>query len=118
LALFHITTRDEWERAQAAGEYRASSLATEGFIHLSHDRQWWHVANRLFRGRGGLVLLVIRADRLRGELREEAADGAVFPHLYGPLEIAAVVDVLDLPVAADGSIDIPAELRPWWHFFT
>jgi glutathione S-transferase len=109
--LFHITTRDDWERARERGEYRAPSLAAEGFIHLSRARQWHAVANRFYRGRAGLVLLAIRADRLRHEVRDEPADGDRFPHLYGPLEVDAVVAVFDLPVAADGAIEIPPALR-------
>jgi uncharacterized protein (DUF952 family) len=108
--LFHITTRDDWKRARELGEYRAPSLATEGFIHLSRARQWHAVANRFYRGRTGLVLLAIRADRLRYEVRDEPVDGDRFPHLYGPLAIDAIVDVFELTVAADGSIEIPAAL--------
>ena len=110
MALFHITTREQWERARQDGEYRTPSLATDGFIHLSRERQWLGVANRFYRGATGLVLLSIREDRLRSEVRDEPADGDLFPHLYGPLEIDAVVAVVDLPVDADGSIGIPAEL--------
>ena len=118
MGLFHITTRAAWAEAQAAGAYRAPSLATEGFIHLSDDRQWLAVANRLFRGKPGLVLLSIRRDLLMSEVRYEPADGEIFPHLYGPLDLAAVVDVLELPVGPDGAIGIPAALAPWSHYFT
>lgn len=117
MGLFHITTRAAWEEAQARGEYRAPSLDTEGFIHLSGDRQWLEVANRLYRGVPDLVLLTIRADRLRAELRHEPADGRVYPHLYGPLNLDAVVDAHDLPVAADGSIGVPEPLAPWRQYF-
>ena len=110
MGLFHITSRAEWERAQATGEYRAPSLASEGFIHLSYDRQWLAVADRLFRGRTDLVLLSIRRDRLRSEVREEDADGDRYPHLYGPLNTDAVVDALPLPVKDDGTFDVPAAL--------
>jgi uncharacterized protein (DUF952 family) len=105
--LFHITTRDEWEAAVAAGEYRPASLQSEGFVHLSHERQWRGAANRFFRGRAGLVLLSIERERLRCEVREEEADGDAFPHLYGPLNLDAVVAVDDLPLAPDGSIGGP-----------
>ena len=96
MRLFHITTRAAWQQAVDAGEYRAPSLATERFIHLSNERQWLGTANRLFRDRAGLVLLVIAADRLRHAVHDEPADGEMFPHLYGPLNVDAVVDVLDL----------------------
>lgn len=117
MGLFHITTRAAWDQAQELGEYRAPSLATEGFIHLSGDRQWLGVANRMYRGVPDLVLLSIRADRLRAELRHEPSDGDVFPHLYGPLNLDAVVEVFELAGAAGGSFAIPEGLAPWRHYF-
>jgi uncharacterized protein (DUF952 family) len=98
--LFHLTTRAAWEAARPAGEYRADSLATEGFIHLSTAAQWRRSAARFFRGQQGLVLLELRADGL--DVRFEPADGEHFPHLYGPLPVAAVRDVFELEVRNDG----------------
>ncbi len=118
MGLFHITSLTAWQAAQDAGEYRAPSLATEGFIHLSTDRQWLRTANRFFRGQHALVLLSIRRDALAAPLRFEPADGDEFPHLYGVLNLDAVVEVCALPVAADGEIGIPPELAPWRQYFT
>lgn len=105
MPLFHITSRAEWEQAREAGEYRPDSLTREGFIHLSHERQWRGAAERFFRGRKGLVLLVIDPERLRHEVREEPADGDVFPHLYGPLNVDAVTEARELVLS------IPLSLR-------
>jgi uncharacterized protein (DUF952 family) len=110
MALFHITTRDAWQAAQRAGEYRAASLVSEGFIHLSTERQWLAVANRFYRDVPDLVLLCIREDRLAAVVRFERADGDDFPHLYGPLELAAVVEVHDLPRTQTGAVGVPASL--------
>lgn len=117
VGLFHITTRAAWNAALAAGSYRAPSLETEGFIHFSSDRQWLQTANRLFRGRRGLVLLSVCESRLRAPIQREPADGDLFPHLYGELNLDAVVDVFKLPVADDGRIGIPEALRPDVHGF-
>lgn len=113
--LFHITTVAAWAAAQAAGVYVAPSLATAGFIHLSGDHQWLATANRFYRGQRDLLLLVIAAARLTAPVRWEAgvppaADGAQFPHLYGPLALAAVDRALPLPVGADGAIGAPPGL--------
>ncbi len=91
--LFHITTDGSWTTAARDGTYRAPSLETEGFVHLSTHEQWPRTAARFFRGRRGLVLLVIDPARLVHEVRYEAADGESFPHLYGPLPVEAVVAV-------------------------
>ncbi len=107
MPLFHITTQTAWAAAKAAGEYRASSLDTEHFIHLSDERQWLATANRFYRGCLDLLLLELDEQRLGAPVRWEPADGQLFPHLYGPLELAAVVAVTALPVAADGAIEAP-----------
>ena len=98
MKLFHITTREAWDAARRAGEYRAPSLETEGFIHLSTGEQWPRTARRFFLGQSGLVLLSIDDSLLDAPVRFEPADGEEFPHLYGPLEARAVVEVTDLPV--------------------
>ncbi len=95
--LFHITTREAWDRSQGAREYRPASLATEGFIHLSTEEQWRHTLQRLFRDVADVVVLRIDPARLEPEVKYEPADGELFPHLYGPLATDAVVSVRDAP---------------------
>lgn len=104
--IYHITERTAWETAGPA--YTSPSLETEGFIHCSRAEQVAATANRFYRGRHGLVLLVIDPAKLRAELRHEAAvDGAgVFPHIHGPLNADAVTGVLPLPCGADGGFAI------------
>ena len=87
-----------------AGEYTAPSLQTEGFIHLSQRHQVAGVANAAYRGVPNLVLLSVDPERVAAPLRYEEGVHAHerFPHLYGPLEIGAVVDVLPFPEGPDG----------------
>lgn len=107
--VFHIATRAEWQLALAAGVYRTGSLDTEGFIHCSTADQVAATANRLFAGRTDLVLLSIDGDHLGAALRyEPVADppGAVFPHVYAPIDLAAVCDVVALEPGADGRFTV------------
>jgi uncharacterized protein len=92
--LFHITEAVCWQTAQTEGLYRAESLQTQGFIHLSEQSQVQWVGNQFYRGQTGLALLEIDSDRLTSELRYDVVpcDGT-FPHLYGPLNLDAVVQV-------------------------
>ena len=105
--IYHITTGADWEQARRAGAYRLSTrgvtLAQEGFIHASTARQVPLVANALYQGDSGLVVLVIDTDQVEPEIRYEQPPGSseTFPHIYGPLDVAAVVSVL--PLAADAS---------------
>jgi uncharacterized protein (DUF952 family) len=124
--ILHITSRVEWQAAQARGDYRAPSLETEGFIHMSTSKQVLHVANAFYRGQNGLVLLVVDETRIslsgvegRSQVKWEAPAGPPapgisqddkFPHVYGPLNLDAVVDVLDFNPDANGNFQLPVSL--------
>jgi uncharacterized protein (DUF952 family) len=97
--IYHVTTRAEWERAQAQGYYEAASLPVEGFIHASADeRQVQGVLQRYFAGQKNLVKLTIDPSKLTHELKWELAPSVneEFPHIYGPLNLDAVVEVEDV----------------------
>jgi uncharacterized protein (DUF952 family) len=105
--IYHITAGADWEQARRDGSYQLSTrgvtLAQEGFIHASTARQVPLVANAFYRGDAGLVVLVIDTDLVEPEIRYEQPPGSgeTFPHIYGPLSVAAVVGVR--PLAADAS---------------
>lgn len=123
-SIYHITTRDALVPERGAlesrkiGEYRPQSLETDGFIHFSQRHQVLDVANTFYRGQANLVILVVEPSRLKAELRYEApAHPSVsssvpgpenqFPHLYGPLNMDAVLEVVDFPPGADGLFSLP-----------
>jgi len=117
--IFHITSRVEWQAAQARGDYRAPSLETEGFIHMSTLKQVLHVANAFYRGQSGLALLVVDETRISSQVKWETPAGPPapgisqddkFPHVYGPLNLDAVVGVLDFNPDASGNFQLPASL--------
>lgn len=100
--IFHIATAADWRRTLESGTYTTStvgrSLAEEGFIHASRRDQVQGVFDRYYRGLGEhLVLLTIDTARLDGaEVRVEAVGDDNYPHVYGPINRAAVVDVTPL----------------------
>ncbi|OIO91083.1 MAG: hypothetical protein AUK02_00330 [Anaerolineae bacterium CG2_30_58_95] len=108
--ILHITSRTSWLAAQNSGSYAADTLASEGFIHCSTREQVLRVANALFAGQRGLVLLVVDLRRLRPEVRwEPGADrpDELFPHVYGPINLEAVVEVMDFEPGPDGLFVLP-----------
>ncbi|WP_284227356.1 DUF952 domain-containing protein [Mycobacterium antarcticum] len=112
--LFHLCTAEEWESAQRSGERRPPSLDAQGFVHLSAREQVHLPANRLFTGRDDMVLLRLDAGRLGSPVRWEPGvetdpESMTFPHLYGPLPVAAVTSVTIYRAGADGRF---AELPP------
>ena len=96
--ILHVTPGALWEKAQAEGEYRGDTLATEGFIHCCSPGQLAGVISRYFHGQTGLVVLRIKPERLTSPLRWESPPGSTetFPHVYGPLNLDAVVEVVPL----------------------
>lgn len=101
--IYHLALARDWAEAQVAGEYAVSTLgralAEEGFIHASREDQWRGVRERFYSDvTEPLVLLVIDPDRLHAEVREEEVPGSdeTFPHLYGPINLDAVVEARTL----------------------
>jgi uncharacterized protein (DUF952 family) len=99
--IYHVTTLEEWEKALHAGSYTAPSLITEGFIHASEAHQVAGVLERYYRGKKNLVRLTIDPAKLGSPLKYELAPSVneEFPHIYGPIETAAVtaVEKLEAP---------------------
>lgn len=95
--IFKILSRTEWAAAQAIGRFDGSEVdRRDGYIHLSAADQWEETARKWFAGRDDLVLLAVDPSEL--DVRwEPSRGGALFPHLYGPLPVAAVTEIRDLP---------------------
>ena len=90
--IIHITTPEAWEGQKASGSYRQASLESDGFIHCSDESQVEPTWRRIFAGEAGLVVLEIDVERLTSELRyEQGEPGELFPHVYGPINVDAVV---------------------------
>lgn len=113
----HITTRAAWEAAQASGQFLSPEFDDHGFIHCSTPEQVLLVANAFFRGCSGLMLLVIDPARLKSPVRWEPphstgrlpdfTQDSVFPHVYGSINIDAVVRTMNLIPNATGSFVLP-----------
>jgi glutathione S-transferase len=96
--VFHIVSTEAWDAVSAdaaAADYQPESLATEGFIHFSYAGQVAATAERYYRDVDGLQVLEVDPARLATALCEERSpvSGELYPHLYGPLPIAAVVAI-------------------------
>jgi uncharacterized protein (DUF952 family) len=102
--IYHMCRAEEWRAAQARGQYDGSSQdQADGFIHFSTAEQIVESAARHRAGQSELVLLAVDPARLGAALKwEPSRGGALFPHLYGPLQLDAVLKVDDLPLGADG----------------
>jgi len=107
--IYKICPAALWREAERQGVFRGSPVdRQDGFIHFSSAEQAPETAAKHFAGERDLVLLRVDAARLGNRLKwEPSRGGALFPHLYGGLEVAAVIRVDPLPLAADGHHKFP-----------
>ena len=96
--LFHLALESDWQAAVQQGDYRVStrgfSLEQVGFIHLSWQEQVQDTFDRFYADAGAVLTLRINPKLVSAPLRADAIHtGVLFPHLYGPLPIASVVEV-------------------------
>lgn len=105
--ILHIATETDW--AARRDNYAPEGWESEGFVHCSDETQVVRTANGIFAGRRDLTLLEIDPERLSAELVWEDTSGAgeKFPHIYGPIEVEAVVSAMPFAADDDGGFD-------WW----
>jgi glutathione S-transferase len=101
--IYHLALAADWAAAQEAGEYavstRGATVAEVGYVHASFAGQVAATYQRFYADAGDVVLLTIDEARLRSPVVVEQLDGAPepFPHVYGPIELGAVVEVRPYP---------------------
>ena len=107
MVVYHIATVADWDRRD--GDYRPTGWESEGFVHFSGPDQLVATANRRFAGRRDLVLLTVEPSRLGSPLvwEDSYGSGTEFPHVYGSIELDAVVAVSEFLPGPDGRFD-------WW----
>jgi uncharacterized protein (DUF952 family) len=104
MIFYHITHQSDWDAAKLSGDYRADTLSTQGFIHCSTAAQVFGVANRLFQGKRDLILLKIDESKVSAPVKYENLEGGqqLFPHIYGSLNLDAVLEILPFLPEGDG----------------
>ena len=107
--LFHLSLVDDWAAAQRVGEItdstRGRTLAEEGYIHCSFADQVAGVASRYYADLDSVVLLRLDPARITSPISVEdlAGAGEEFPHVYGPIAVAAVIQAMTVAPGAAGS---------------
>ena len=107
--IYKICRRTEWLAAEASGSFAGSADdRRDGFIHLSTAAQVAETAARHFGGEDNLVIVAVDGGKIAAALRwERSRGGALFPHLYAPLDVAAVAWARPLRLDRDGRHQFP-----------
>ena len=116
--ILHIALRSDWEKSVPSGYYNPSSLGSEGFIHCSMIEQTVDTANQFFPNKQGLILLCIDENKLESKVKFEGPactndqrTSLLFPHIYGPLNVSAVVRVVEFAPNSEGKFESPLEIK-------
>jgi len=110
--VYCITTKTKWALAQKQGEYVDESLETQGFIHCTYPHQLLGVANKHFKGVENLLILCIDPIQLTSHFVDENPSNLqdLYPHIYGVINLDAVVDVYHFQTKLDGALCLPEKL--------
>jgi uncharacterized protein (DUF952 family) len=100
--IYKIVSETLWRESERAGVLGGAPVdLADGFIHFSTADQVAETAERHFAGQDGLVIVAVDAGRVADALRwEPSRGGALFPHLYAPLPMEAVLWVKPLPLSS------------------
>ena len=109
--IYKICPERLWREAEALGRFDgAEAHRRDGYIHFSTAEQVRDTAAKHFAGEADLLLIAVDATRLSALRYEPAGRGTLFPHLYAPLSLAAVVSVTPLPFSSDGAHLFPPDI--------
>ena len=103
------TNINDWPEIQKSGIYRPASLDTEKFIHCAMPRQLEYVANKYFHGEHRIVWL-IDPKLVTSPIKYEGKPNAeLYPDIYGPLNLDAIIATFEMQPKADGSYEVAEE---------
>ncbi|MGB6349040.1 MAG: DUF952 domain-containing protein [Pseudolabrys sp.] len=107
--IYKICRAQEWRNAERQAMFHGSEVdQRDGFIHFSTAAQVTETAAKHFAGQPDLLLVSVNTSTLGDRLKwEPSRGGALFPHLYGHLDPAAVTRVDPLPLGSDGRHTFP-----------
>jgi uncharacterized protein (DUF952 family) len=107
--IYKVCPQPLWRNAESAGLFRGAAIdLQDGYIHFSTAGQLGETLAKHFAGQHDLLLIEVDAARLGAHLKwEPSRGGALFPHLYTDLDLAAVAQVVPLSLGADGHHILP-----------
>lgn len=106
---YKILTCEELAILEREGRFEGAAVdRADGYIHLSTAAQVEETLARHFSGRADLALAAVDVAALGDAVRwEPSRGGDLFPHLYGPMTLDAVLAYGPVEHAGDGSLKLP-----------
>lgn len=96
--IYHVIPEDEWQKIKHKKLYTPTSLETDGFIHFSLIEQVMSIAFYVYKDyKGNLLILEVDEKLVKPKvLLEDLRGHGRFPHVYGPLNLDAVVAIYEI----------------------
>ncbi|KXJ98634.1 MAG: hypothetical protein UZ17_ACD001002704 [Acidobacteria bacterium OLB17] len=93
MLIYHIVEKEVWD-GMCSEMYAPAGLEREGFIHCSFSEQLEGVIERYYEKGSELAVLEIDPEYLMSRVvNEPSTNEEIYPHIYGPINLAAVVSV-------------------------
>lgn len=104
--IYVLSSKAEYDEAVVSGRLQRASLNTDGFIHASPASELNRVANKYYRDVDQALVLVVDKSLVSAPIEWEPATGGLYPHIYGPLNMSAVGEVVPIALNAEGVFNI------------
>jgi uncharacterized protein (DUF952 family) len=106
---YKILSDAEMETLEHQGSFAGAPVdLADGYVHLSSASQLQGTLDKHFAGRADLWIAAVDLEALGEAVKwEESRGGALFPHLYAPLPLSAVIAYSPLEREADGGVRLP-----------
>jgi len=92
--IYFLISRAEYQQAMTNGHLVRESLSSEGFLHASPKEQLKRVAEKHYRQVDDLCVMVVECQKVHSEIKWESAAGGLYPHIYGPLNMDSVSELV------------------------
>ena len=111
--IIYTATCEEWDKIKGQTEFKSDDFYREGFIHCSYPQQTVWVLNKHFRNQEKVILLCIDPSRIKSKWVSEdlKENGEEFPHVYGDINVDAIIEVIHIQPSKDGLFYENDELR-------
>jgi len=109
--IYHFVEKDYFEEFRGRDEYFPANYKSDGFIHCTREPEnVARVADFIIGGKPGeYLLLAINEEKVNAEVRYESAGPSIlFPHIYGHLNMDALINILHFLRNEDGRFIFPS----------
>jgi len=109
LVAYKVLTTDQMQALEHEGSFVGAPIdLADGYIHLSTHAQLTETVDKHFAGQTGLWVASVDLEALGAAVKwEESRGGQLFPHVYAPLPLSAVLAYGELTRDDAGNVQLP-----------